>query len=429
MSIKLNERYPGRMNNPSSDYPQGSFKNRTALSAKDGSYLEKDWANDKEGFFQSLLSVAEITANGAVDKVGASQFFDALQQLKQNQSGVAFTTTGPSAALVLTPTPAITAYTAGQRFRVKFSRASTGTDTVNISGIGPKLLKQYDSAGAKVAAVFAANQLADVEYDGTDVVLLNPLPSANQSRQGVRGAALKWKASADGLSPSIAYSADMVTVCNAAGDAVTLLNLSGNLSTSATASATVNGMASGATAVSTIYGIYVWYNPTTAAVVVTGDSSLTAPTAPAAGFTHWARRGTFRTDSNASNKYPFAFIAYGNKTQLDPAAGRNITDAYQLTTTGGTLAISAVSLSAIVPSTAISVRLTTRVSATGASVAISIAPRADSSNLAGGFVVPSGAVGNSISEMLIISSTIYWAVAITSSGTATLYCMGWEDAL
>lgn len=175
MSLKLNERYPGRFNNPSADYPGGSFKNRTTPDAKDGSYLEKDWANDKEGFFQSLLSAAGITASGTVDKVGASQFFDALQQLKQNQSGVAFTTTGPSAALVLTPNPAITAYAAGQRFRVKFNRASTGTDTINISGVGPKNLKQYDASGAKVAAVFAIDQLADVEYDGTDAVLLSTL--------------------------------------------------------------------------------------------------------------------------------------------------------------------------------------------------------------------------------------------------------------
>lgn len=79
MSLKLNERYPGRFNNPSAGYPQGSFKNRTTPDAKDGSYLEKDWANDKEGFFQSLLADAGIIANGAVDAVGASQLFDAMK--------------------------------------------------------------------------------------------------------------------------------------------------------------------------------------------------------------------------------------------------------------------------------------------------------------------------------------------------------------
>lgn len=86
MALKLNERYPGRFNNPSADYPQGSFKNRSSPTAKDGSYLEQDWANDKEGFFQSLIAAAVITANGNVDKVGASQYYDALQQVVRNTS-------------------------------------------------------------------------------------------------------------------------------------------------------------------------------------------------------------------------------------------------------------------------------------------------------------------------------------------------------
>lgn len=81
MSLKLNERYPGRFNNPSESYPQGSFKNRTAPGAKDGSYLEEDWANDKEGFFQSLLSSAGVEASGEIDRVGSSQYFDALKTI------------------------------------------------------------------------------------------------------------------------------------------------------------------------------------------------------------------------------------------------------------------------------------------------------------------------------------------------------------
>lgn len=78
MALILPNRYPGRFNPPSADYPQGSFKNRTTPTAKDGSYLEQDWANDKEGFFQSLLSAASVSANGNVDKVGASQYYSAL---------------------------------------------------------------------------------------------------------------------------------------------------------------------------------------------------------------------------------------------------------------------------------------------------------------------------------------------------------------
>lgn len=81
MSLKLNERYPGRFNNPSAEYPQGSFKNRTTPTAKDGSYIEKDWANDWQGFFSSMLSSAAIVPNGLVDRVGSSQYFSALQSV------------------------------------------------------------------------------------------------------------------------------------------------------------------------------------------------------------------------------------------------------------------------------------------------------------------------------------------------------------
>lgn len=86
MALKRNERYPGRFSNPSSAHPQGAFKNRTAPDAQDGSYLEKDWANDWSGLFESLLSAASITPNGNVDEVGNSQYFNALRTLTLSRS-------------------------------------------------------------------------------------------------------------------------------------------------------------------------------------------------------------------------------------------------------------------------------------------------------------------------------------------------------
>lgn len=78
MALKRNERYPGRFSNPTTSHPQGGFKNRSAPSAQDGSYLEQDWANDWDGFFGRLLTVAGITANGNVDTALSSQYYDAL---------------------------------------------------------------------------------------------------------------------------------------------------------------------------------------------------------------------------------------------------------------------------------------------------------------------------------------------------------------
>lgn len=87
MALKRNERYPGRFENPTAAQPQGAFKNRTSPTSQDGSYLEADWANDISGFLSSLLVAANITPNGNVDAVGASQYFDAMLSVTTLNSG------------------------------------------------------------------------------------------------------------------------------------------------------------------------------------------------------------------------------------------------------------------------------------------------------------------------------------------------------
>ena len=93
----------------------------------------------------------------------------------QSQTWVAFTSTGTTGVYILTPNPVITAYTAKQRFNVTFNVASAATNTININSLGAKSLKMYNSAGTKIEAVFALNQIADIIYDGTDFVMLNIL--------------------------------------------------------------------------------------------------------------------------------------------------------------------------------------------------------------------------------------------------------------
>lgn len=86
MAIDRNSRYPGRFDAPTTARPQGAFKNRSAPNAKDGSYLERDWANDWDGFFGSLLRAAGMTPNGTPDTALASQYFDALKTLGLRQA-------------------------------------------------------------------------------------------------------------------------------------------------------------------------------------------------------------------------------------------------------------------------------------------------------------------------------------------------------
>lgn len=81
MAIDRFARYPGRFDPPTSASPQGAFKNRTAPGAKDGSYLERDWANDWDGFFGSLLRSAGMTPDGTPDTALSSQYFSAMNSV------------------------------------------------------------------------------------------------------------------------------------------------------------------------------------------------------------------------------------------------------------------------------------------------------------------------------------------------------------
>lgn len=89
-------------------------------------------------------------------------------------SGTLTTNTAPS--FTITPSIIQTSYYVGQRFNIIFgSGGVTGSNTINISSLGAKNLKQYDSSGVKQPAIAALNTLFDIEYDGTDFVILNPL--------------------------------------------------------------------------------------------------------------------------------------------------------------------------------------------------------------------------------------------------------------
>lgn len=104
-------------------------------------------------------------------------FIRNLLDATQTQAYTAFTTAGTTTAYTLTPSPALTALAAGQRFRVKFNAANTSTTpTLAINGLTAKSIKVYDTTGAKAdppVGFFALNMLVDLEYDGTDCVALN----------------------------------------------------------------------------------------------------------------------------------------------------------------------------------------------------------------------------------------------------------------
>ena len=81
---------------------------------------------------------------------------------------------GTANAITLTPSPAITAYAAGQRFTFIAGSSNTGATTVNISGLGAKDIKRPDATlAALVTGDIVSGALIDIEYDGTRFQLLS----------------------------------------------------------------------------------------------------------------------------------------------------------------------------------------------------------------------------------------------------------------
>jgi hypothetical protein len=85
------------------------------------------------------------------------------------------TTGGTSTAYTIAPAPAITAYATGQRFSFKAHAANGATPTLAVNGLATKTIKRQGTALA--GNEFIANDIVDVQYDGTDFQLLNVVPA------------------------------------------------------------------------------------------------------------------------------------------------------------------------------------------------------------------------------------------------------------
>jgi len=87
------------------------------------------------------------------------------------------TTGGTSTAYTLTPVPAIASYVTGQTWLAELHTTPGASPTINISGQGAKNLKQLNTAGTKVAfSGGVTGQIVLLGYDGTDVMVITPLP-------------------------------------------------------------------------------------------------------------------------------------------------------------------------------------------------------------------------------------------------------------
>lgn len=79
INIESHIEFDGRVNSSSSDYPYGSYIDKTTGIPRTGTPIIASGINDFVGFFSSLLDEGGISPNGIPDNVNNQQYLDALK--------------------------------------------------------------------------------------------------------------------------------------------------------------------------------------------------------------------------------------------------------------------------------------------------------------------------------------------------------------
>jgi hypothetical protein len=257
--------------------------------------------------------------------------------------------------------------------------------------------------------------------------VFTPTLQAFASPASVQGAFKNLQLSTTGLGVSISVSADELVVESSGNAYETLRNV--NLTTFYSNGATANGLDTGSLAASTWYSVWVIYNGSITAGLL--SLSATAPTMPG-GYTHKARVGWIRTDSSG-NKYPLSMIQLGRSARYKVAAGSNVTALPQMATgvqgSATTPTWVGVAVASFVPTTAAKIGVM-MVGALGINNQVGCAPNnsygAVNTNNSPPIAIynTSSTQSNQSGDIVLESANIYWA-----SSSAPLICTGWEDNL
>ena len=233
--------------------------------------------------------------------------------------------------------------------------------------------------------------------------------------------------SATGLSANVSVSAGELMLRSATGAPRLVSGVSLTINTAATGA---NGLDTGTLAGSTWYAVWVIWNGTTTAGLI--STSATSPTMPT-GYTHKSRVGWIRTDGTAS-KFPLGFTQRGRRVQYLVNVSGNVPN-FPLMASGSAGDTSAPAFATIavgnfVPSTAGVIDVLTRI---GNASSVIVAPNGQfggvgsSSNPAPlSLIVNATTYGGVMRGMLVLeSSDLYWACV----GGGVVCCVGWEDNL
>lgn len=84
MAINLTQKYPQQVDASTPEYPLGKARNVTSIDDNNATPLDEAWMNDHFGFQQALLAEVGIVPSGEPDRVGASDYLEAIKTLVTN---------------------------------------------------------------------------------------------------------------------------------------------------------------------------------------------------------------------------------------------------------------------------------------------------------------------------------------------------------
>lgn len=123
--------------------------------------------------------VAALAGDNTDIAVGAGNLYVTQTGLQNNAEKYAVDTSGSTTAYVITLSPAPTSLTTGMHIYAKIVNANTtATPTLNANGLGAKTIVKGVSTALSPGDI-AANMFCDFVYDGTNLVLQNPVATAS----------------------------------------------------------------------------------------------------------------------------------------------------------------------------------------------------------------------------------------------------------
>lgn len=123
---------------------------------------------------ETKLLDADDSSNGYIQN-DVRPFIQNKISIDQDSQAIYAADTGSANTLVIALNPAITAYKAGQVFRVKVANATTGASTLNVNSLGAKTIKKNGGSADIASNDLLAGQLATFQYDGTYMQLISPV--------------------------------------------------------------------------------------------------------------------------------------------------------------------------------------------------------------------------------------------------------------